>query len=358
MKKIISSFVLLLAVILILLNKGVFTSDKELSTSDFVKGMGVGWNLGNSLDVGAKDKTDWGNPLPTKALIDSICAKGFKTLRVPVTWQFNLSSAPEYRIEKDYLDMVEEVVNYALDNDMYVIVNIHHDEQLIIPTYTKYDESAKVVSAIWSQVSERFKDYDDKLIFETLNEMRVKGSPEEWQGGTAEGRDCLNKFHAEALKIIRNSGGNNASRKVMLSTYAASCNPDAQRELVIPDDENIIVSLHNYYPYDFCMKKSHVDAKWGSDDDKASLDAEFDRINEIFISKGIPVIMGEWGCFHKNDMNSRIAHAKYYVKACLDLGICPVVWDNGVFSEYGLINRHKVEWVYPEVADAIVEMTK
>lgn len=164
-------------------------SVNELPPHEFVKAMGAGWNLGNAMDTRNEDETAWGgNPITTKAMIDEIAKMGFKTLRLPVTWQFHMGGqAPNFIIEKAWLDKVEAIVNFGLENDMFVIVNVHHDESWIVPTYANAEQSKDQLGKVWTQIAERFKEYDHHVIFETLNEPRLKDTPEEWTGGTAEG---------------------------------------------------------------------------------------------------------------------------------------------------------------------------
>ncbi len=337
----------------------VFKTEKAPLTNEsfqFVKNMGVGWNLGNTLDTKSEDETAWGNPKASKALIDAVKAKGFKTLRVPVTWQYHMGAAPDYTIEKSWLDRVEEVVNYGLDNDMYVIINIHHDEEWLTPTYAEVDRVKNQLGKVWSQIAERFKEYDNHLVFEALNETRLIGSPEEWSGGTPEGRDCINQYHQVAVDAIRSTGSNNADRYIMVSTYAASASQVAIDDLKIPTSENLIVSIHNYYPYELCLGENGKN--WGTDADKNALDAEFDKLVSAFIDKGIPVILGEWGNLNHDNLEDRIRHAKYYAEGCIQRGICPVWWDNGNSNDFAIINRSNFQWIFPEIADGIVSAYK
>lgn len=323
----------------------------------FVANMGVGWNLGNTLDTKHADETYWGNPKATKALIDAVKAKGFKTLRVPVTWQYHMGQAPDYTIEEAWLNRVEEVVNYGLDNGMYVIVNIHHDEEWLIPTYAEVDRAKDQLAKVWAQIAQRFKSYGPQLIFETLNETRLKGSAQEWTGGTAEGRDCINRFHAAAVEAIRGTGDQNTDRYIMVSTYAASSATVAIDGLVLPNSHNLIVSVHNYFPYAFALAETNYVTTWGTAAEKAAMDAELDRLVSTFTSKGIPVVMGEWGSLHHNNLEQRVIHADYFTRGCLARGITPVWWDNGNSEQFGIINRQNYTWVYPEIANAIVNAT-
>ena len=326
---------------------------RNISAMELVADMKPGWNVGNSLDAEGPSETYWGNPRITKSLIDALKDKGFGTLRVPVTWRFHTGEAPNYRIEQSWLNRVEEVVNYGLDNDMYVIINIHHDEEWIIPTYAEAEAVKDRLEKTWTQIANHFKDYSDYLIFETLNEPRYEGQPEEWTG-TPEWKDVVNQYHKTALDAIRATGGNNSVRHIMISSYAAS--QGAIDDLVIPNnDERTIVSLHNYFPFDFSL--SGNDTSWGTQNDKDEMDGTFDHIYNTFIVNNTPVIMGEWGNLNHNSTNTadRLAHASYYANGLVSRQILPIWWDNGNNEEYALIDRQTLEWNFPDIADAIIE---
>ncbi|MGQ1945720.1 cellulase family glycosylhydrolase [Geofilum sp. OHC36d9] len=335
-----------------------FSTEEQVeinSTSlQFVANMGVGWNLGNTLDAKGIDETVWGNPKTTKDLIDAVHAKGFKTLRIPVTWQYHMGPAPDYTIEKVWLDRVEEVVNYGLENEMVVIVNIHHDEEWIVPEYDNLAVVKDQLGKVWTQIAVRFKDYSDNLIFETLNEPRLKDSKEEWTGGTTEGRDCINQLHQVAVESIRATGGGNDKRYIMVSPYAASSSQVAIDGLILPSSVNLIVSVHNYFPYEFALAVTGFSTQWGTDAEKIALEAELDRVVNKFINNGIAVVMGEWGSLNHDNLSERAEHAAYYANECILRGICPVWWDNGNLSDFGIINRDSYQWAFPEIAEAIV----
>ena len=331
---------------------------RNLSSIEVVAEMKTGWNLGNSLDVEGPDETFWGNPVTTQAMIDEIAQRGFNTLRVPVTWRFPQGPAPNYTIEESWLDRVEEVVNYGRANNMYVIINVHHDDPWIIPTYEKGDEVKDRLSKLWTQVADRFKKYSDFVIFETLNEPRYEGTPEEWTGGTDEGRDMVNQYHQVSLDAIRATGGNYSSRQIMISTYAASTIPLAMDALIIPNnDPRTIVSLHSYFPFPFTLEGT--DSTWGTDEDKAQLEAEMDRIKAKFTDNGKAVVLGEWASGNQSNLDDRIAHATFYAQAAAERGFASVWWDNGNsgISNDGLaiFNRQTLTWPFGNIADIIVE---
>lgn len=331
------------------------TAMRHLSNDEIVADMGAGWNLGNSLDSkcsGMDAETCWGNPRTTQATIDAVAQRGFKTLRLPVTWNGHLGSAPNYTIDKAWLDRVEEVANYAFANDMYVIINTHHEGDWLIPTNAKKAEVSDKLSKLWAQIAARFKDYGDYLIFEPLNEPRLEGSDEEWSGGTAEGRACVNHYHQISVDAIRAAGGNNLLRKLMIATYAASTTPVAMTALVIPNnDMNAIVAVHSYFPYLYCLETA---SNWGSAEDYDNMNEEFDLIYDTFIAKGHAVVMGEWGATNHYQLADRLRHGGQYVRKCREKGICPVYWDNGKASEFGLLGRSSLVWDYGEYADTIL----
>jgi endoglucanase len=252
------------------------------SATDIVKEMGVGWNLGNTLDAKmttlslysptAEYETGWGNPVTTKAMMDKIKEAGFKTIRIPITWGEHMDS--NNKVTSAWMKRVKEVVNYAIDDGFYVIINVHHDGNWCVPDNAHQASVTPKLQALWKQIATEFKNYDDHLIFETLNEPRLEGTPYEWNGGTSESRNIVNKYNETALNSIRSTGGNNASRAVMMPTYAASTTQAALNDFKVPNDKNVIASIHAYSPYFFAMDITSNIRTWGSGSDKYSLDSE------------------------------------------------------------------------------------
>lgn len=332
---------------------------RPLTSMELTREMKVGWNLGNTLDAtggsGLATETSWGNPVTTKAMMDQVKAKGFKTVRIPVTWEKHFGSASAYTIDKAWLDRVQTVVDYVIDNGMYAILNSHHDEWVVLKSGSQAEVTGKITK-LWAQIADRFKDYSDFLIFETLNEPRLYGDATEWNGGTHEARLILNAYNLAIVKTIRESGGNNALRHIMLPTHAATAMKAAQDDLELPaNDKRIIVSQHTYWPYPFTMQDPGVNT-WGTQTDKNECDAELDRIYTKFCSKGIAVVVGEWGAIEKNNTAARAVHAEYYAAAVCKRGMCPVWWDNGyeLSTGFALLNRKQGGWYYPEVVDGLI----
>lgn len=335
-----------------------YTGMRNITSQQIVNEMKVGWNLGNSLDA-TGGETNWGNPATTKAMIDQIKAKGFNTVRIPVTWDGHMGGAPNYTIDTAWLNRVEQVVNYVLDNNMYVIINLHHDNAWIKPFYANETQTIAQLTKVWTQIANRFKPYSDYLIFETMNETRPIGTSTEWTGGTAENRDVVNKFNLAAVNAIRNTGGNNATRHLMIPTIAASASSVAINALTIPNnDSRIIVSVHMYSPYSFSMDQNAT-AAWGTAADKASLDAEFNAVYNKFVANGRAVVIGEMGTINKNNTSAREAHAQYFAQSAKAKGMTAIWWDNNyttawLSDTYGLFNRNTLTWTFPTIAQAFV----
>jgi endoglucanase len=331
---------------------------RDLSSLQFVAEMKTGWNLGNSLDAEGPDETFWGNPIITKEMVDAVANRGFTTLRLPVTWRFHQGDAPNYAVELAWLDRVEEVVNYARANDLYIIVNVHHDDPWIIPTIAQSEEVKDRLAKLWTQIAVRFRDYSDYVIFETLNEPRHENTPQEWTGGTGEGRDMVNAYHQVSLDAIRATGGNNSTRKIMISTYAASTVPAAMDALIIPnDDENTMVSLHSYFPFPFTLEGT--DDTWGTDDDKAQLEAEMNRIKVKFADKGMAVVLGEWSSANQNNIEDRLVHAEYYSRLAAERGFASIWWDNGNTSinsdGLAIFDRDDLTFTFDNIAEILIQ---
>lgn len=336
------------------------------SATEIVDAMGLGWNLGNSLDAHeswATDPTDsetsWGNPVTTRAMIDKVKEGGFNTIRIPVTWQEHIGAAPEYKVDEAWMNRVQEVVDYAMDAGMYVVLNTHHDDW-ILPYYAVEDETTEKIEKLWAQIADRFKDYNDRLIFEAFNEVRAIGTEFEWNGGSDEGREVVNHYNEAAVEVIRKSGGNNDERSIMLQTYAGACNDNAIQSLTIPDTKNIIGQIHAYSPYNFsmnCYDEFQTD-KWGTQADRDSLKWEMEHYYQAFKAKGVPLVIGEMGTTNKNNLHDRVELTKEFVKLTKERGIKCIVWDNGQngigAENFGLFDRNNLNWYHPEIRNAFV----
>jgi endoglucanase len=245
-----------------------------------------------------------------------------------------------------------------MEDDMYVIINFHHEEWHF-PSYDNLDPAKNQLTKMWAQVADRFKNYDEHLIFEDMNEPRMKGTEYEWTGGTEESRDVINQLNQAFVETIRSSGGNNSLRHLMIPTYAASADLNTWKDFIIPDDGKIIVSVHAYLPYNFTLNGAGT-SSWSDDNtnDTKDIDYVMQNLYDAFISKGVPVILGEFGARDKNNLESRTAWAEYYVKRATEKGIPCIIWDNNLFEgngeKFGLLDRSTLTWKYPEIINALM----
>jgi len=345
----------------------------DISATELVSKIKIGWNLGNTLDAHGEDswfpsdvkgmETSWSNPVTTKAMITAIKNAGFNGIRIPVTWYKAADS--NYNIRADWMARVVEVVNYAADNDMYILLNTHHDEHIFKFTNDEKTESLKAFKKIWEQIADTFKNYDEKLIFEGLNEPRTIGAALEWNGGNAEERANLNEHYRVFVETVRASGGNNGKRILMVNTYAASAEQSALSGLTIPADsantkKKIIVSIHSYAPFQFAHEYDTPNAvnTWSKNNqsDTAGVRYAIDNAYNTFVSKGIPVIMGEFGSRSEKDDTYRAEWAEYYVSYAKSKGIPCFLWDDGGWFKF--LNRTNNTFYAPSVLAALMKGVK
>ncbi len=335
-----------------------FLGIRNITALELTADMAPGVNLTNTLDAycssdgGLGSETCWGKPETKKEMITEIRKRGFRTLRLPVTWFNHMGSAPDYTIDTAWMDRVEEVANYAFDNNMYVIINIHHDDlsdkegTWLIPTYENEAACSDQLKKVWTQIANRFKDYGDYLIFETLNEPRAKGSPDEWNGGSAEHRDVVNTFNEVAVNAIRATGGNNASRFIMIPQVGAHATA-AIESLIFPNnDPKIIVSIHNYSPYSFSLKSDGAHT-WGSASEIQTLQSQIESYYEAFIKNGRAVIISEWGVGANKDSTSRISYYETYANAAKENQVATINW---IYS----FDRSTLTWTDPDLDEAVL----
>lgn len=337
----------------------IYPSYEMTQSIEFAQSLGHGWNLGNTFDAcdkkseekkGLESETMWGNPETTKELIEYLKESGFDTVRLPVTWAQHMGDAPDYIIDKAWLDRVNEVVDWVLENDMKVILNTHHDDAFwLVTDYEHEEKSTEILCKVWAQICGRFKDYDERLVFETMNEPRVFESEDEWYG-TQERRDVVNHLNFAALETIRNSGGKNATRFVMIPTYAASGLEENMKALELPDDDRVMVSVHYYYGTAHQSEFADNEKLW-TIADKREMYKTFRNMHKYFISKGYGVVEGEFGWTDRENLENLAENAKYYVDLAGKFGIPCGVWDNG--ESFGIIDRRNLTQLYPEYVNAI-----
>ncbi len=340
----------------------------------FVAGMGTGWNLGNTLDAhgvsGLDSETYWGQPATTKAMMEGLYESGIRTVRIPVSWHDHVNAA--YTIDPAWMARVRQVVDYAVDSGLYVIINIHHDneEGFYFPDPRYRVRSLAYVTRIWKQIALEFRNYDEKLVFELLNEPRLTGYVNEWNWletdpALADAAGLIGEMEQAALDAIRATESNNASRFVMITPYVASPWAAFSGKFVIPEDsadDKLILSVHAYAPYPFAMEDPGVSVFTNAH--KTEIDSFMGRLNAEFVTvRDMPVIIGEYGATNKDNLSEREAWFSYYVGKAAEYGMCAILWDNGnyqipasgKFSElYGFYNRTSQSWYFPTILAAIL----
>ena len=324
---------------------------RNISAVDFVRDMGIGINIGNTLDSiwdgpAAAGETGWGNPVISRDFISALENYGYKTIRLPVTWAEHLGPGPDYVIEESWLARVEEVVNWCLDERLYVMVNLHHDggesqESWILGAAANPDSVAKQLAAVWKQIAVRFAGASDYLVFEAMNEVGFNSM------NYADAQRLLTRLNQTFVDTIRKTGSNNASRFLLVSGYWTDIDRTCDSLYQLPQDtpNRLLLSVHYYTPSTFCIAEEPDNswgfrADWGAGAneaaDKSELTNQFNKLVDRFINTGVPVILGEYGVTFKNkDEASRVRWMSAVTQICLDNDICPVLWDTG-----GEISRH------------------
>ena len=331
------------------------------TAEDVVADMVIGWNLGNALDsyvvgeTGLATETSWGNPYSTKEMIDAIREAGFNAVRVPVTW-YNHMNMSTNEIDKEWMDRVEEVVSYVLDNDMYCIINVHHDtgeKGWLKATNEGLDVKKARFQAIWEQVCERFGDYGDKLLFEGFNE--ILDEELNWTKPGEEAGKITNELNQLFVDTVRASGKKNETRCLIVNTYAAGANRDILKHFVLPEDtvENkLIVEAHIYQPFYFTSEVSPETTDWANG--KPTLESYIYNMYENYVKNGTPVIIGEFGAVDKDNLKPRMSWLKFFVDTCYKYGIKCFWWDNGNAAEYEIFDRTSLKITEPELLEVMM----
>ena len=448
-KRILSAVTVMAVLFATLIGAKINAENDEFTktAAEYVSGINVGWNLGNSLDVAEAwgGETGWGNPTITKELIDEVAKKGFNAIRIPVTWYGStdtsrkgaLNPQNNYKVSESRLKRVKEVVDYAAANGMYVIINMHHENAWLKPMiYNEYDGSLKtnpteiynsdgtintrltVKSGIsvnqmlqayeagWTQIAEYFKGYGEKLMFESFNEIRYDkynyDSDNLWFPRSPYWNKGVSTLNQIFVNAVRATGGNNAKRYLVFTSYAAVAGDSTINEssmFTLPDDpaNHLIYSGHVYVPGYFAMSMGNQGLKNNNETltyvQKERWSLEFNqlmkKLKARFIDQGIPVFIDEMGSINKgkygetdNNLEDRIWHAQTYMDICGKYSVKPFWWDNNDSeANYGylydadgniktdengnplydydepfsLIDWKTREWTYPTLAEALIE---
>lgn len=345
---------------------------RNITSQQLVEDMTFGWNLGNTLDVcqadrdgdgkinehveaGEKvDETLWGNPKATKELFTSLKKNGVNAVRIPVTWRDHMDS--NGNIDREWMDRVQQVVDYAYSQGMYVIINVHHDgggdpkfgAWIIEESQKDYNTFLKKYNNVWKQIAERFKNYSDYLIFESMNEV---GFDTLYNKNKADAYNLINKINQDFVDIIRATGGNNAKRHLLIAGYYTDIERTCDSLYKMPDDKagRCILSVHYYTPWDFCT--CDIKHTWGTNSEVRQMETLIGKMKKNFVDKGIPVIIGEYAA-SGSDLSSCIFFIEKLNKLCSDYGIATFIWDSG-----RQVNRKTYKWRTPQYLEALKRAT-
>lgn len=365
------------------------TSFEDLNQSQIVEAMGPGWNLGNQLESvtdNVPEETNWGNPVITEKLIQSVKAAGFKSIRIPVSYFAKIDDDKDYTIDSKWLDRVQEVVDYCIKNDLYAVINIHGDGyntidgSWLLCNGKNQTEIKKKYKKVWKQIAERFKNYDEHLLFESMNE-EFDGSYSE---PNKEYYQNINDYNQIFVDTVRKTGDNNTKRWLIIpgwntnidytaGDYGFKLPTDQYRDKSIDKEEQrIMISVHYYSPWDFCGGENCVITQWGNEADDPSktsttcdetyMKNQLNLMKTTFADKGYPVFIGEYGSIGKTSYDSENEYYRaYFARKLCQLsrknGCIPMYWDNGYngVHGFGLFDRTTCEITQPVIIDAIME---
>ena len=353
------------------------------------KNMGVGVNLGGSFEVLWKEyaaqanrndpsfyeRQNGANPT-TQATMDCFADAGFKCVRIPITWHFHMDDVSTSTIDKVWMDRIQEVVDYAINAGLYVIINMHHDAhsheaqggQWIFADIAHYDQIAKGFKNVWGQIAERFKDYDEKLLFEGYNEITdLSGT---WTfPKNAEDIEAANRLNQDFVNVVRRSGSNNLTRNLIVSSYSCSVSSKPIQAFVMPADlreGHLFLQVHNYAPTSFCSFSNATKDTFGDPQDYTDIQNALTTIKTLIVDKGYPCVLGEYGAPGerqasvqqpdgswriKRSAGERAKHAYYYTFEALKIGIVPIYW----YTPQEGNHRGAGKWTYPEIKDALIK---
>ena len=331
----------------------------ELTSIEFARLMGYGINIGNTMEACNVDErvpmqdpsvyeTMWGNPVTTQAMVDGMRAAGFKTLRVPVAWTNAMNFAVnneldyenwDYTISDAYLDRVDEIINYALNAEMIVIINNHWDHGWW-SMFGHKDESVREIAweiyeSMWTQVADRFKEYDNRIVFESANEELGKRLNDRThfslEGGNltpANQYRTVTAINQKFVDIVRDTGGNNAERFLLVKGFCTDVKATTDERYVMPEDPagKLLLGVHYYTPWSYCGDTSGV-MGWGTTGEVEEMNDNLKSLAK-FTEQGYGIVLGEWGVLD-NVGDDRVTFYTNFLDLCDKYGFVPMLWDTG-----------------------------
>jgi endoglucanase len=302
----------------------------DLDAWDAAKQMGIGVNIGNTLDNTTKWETGWGNPPVTRAYVERLVALGFKVVRLPVAWD---TYAKDGRIPDDRLARAGEIADWITGAGMFCVINIHWDGGWIDKGKVFGPEAERKYPAYWTQIASFFNDRGERVVFEALNEETAF----EGAGSTQKAFATLTHVNQLFIDTVRKTGGNNAKRLLVITGYATDFTKTASADYVLPKDSvpaRLLISVHYYTPWQFVgMTKDESWGKmrptWGTPADYAELEKLFDLMQGFSQRHDIPVFVGEFNASDQKETPSRIKWMTAVKDAASKRKMVPVLWETG-----------------------------
>jgi len=322
------------------------TEINNRTASQLTSMMGKAWNLGNALDStknGTVGETLWNNPTVNKSLFELVKASGFDTVRIPVSFMDKIGSAESgYAIDTAWMNRIKTVVDYALDSGLYVIMDMHHDGSkditgkwidISLPEGTKRTEMLNKFSAVWTQIAETFADYDQHLVFESMNEVMIGDSYGYTSALAYENINALNQTFVNAVRSV----DGNSDRCLLIPGYNTNIDLTISGLFKKPTDttaNRLMLSVHYYDPYDFTLNEQGT-AEWDEETELAYMQGQMQKISAFANGLNMPVIIGEYGAVNKENDFNRIIYLSALNRTAETYNIVTAYWDNGYTGQYG-----------------------
>jgi endoglucanase len=332
----------------------------------------LGLNIGNTLEA-TGGETAWGNPRITKSFVDFVKQCGFNAIRIPCSWNQYMANSSTAQLKTNWLNRVKEVIQYCVDNDLYVILNIHWDGGWLENncTVAKQTENNAKQRAFWEQIATQLRNFDEHVLFAGANEPNVEDATQ---------MAVLYSYHQTFINAVRSTGGRNSYRVLVVQGPSTDIEKTNKLMLTLPTDKisnRLMVEIHYYTPWNFCGLTE--DASWGKMfyywgkdyhsttdptrnatwGEEGTVDANFQLMKTQFVDKGIPVILGEYSATRRSSLTgdaltlhlaSRAYYFKYVTQQARANAILPFFWDTG-----GLLSRNSNTVLDQQALDALVQ---
>lgn len=352
-------------------NPDIYAGDFSKTAKEVCSEIVAGWNLGNTLDAcqswgeipdnptPAQQETGWNNPVTTQDMINKVANTGFNAIRVPVTWGLQIEEKDgKYIIKEEWMNRVKEVAEYCLNADCYTVVNMHHDDQTWL-NISASDKEWEIIKEkyrqLWEQIANEFKDYGEKLIFEGANEITAtnefdnedcyngsNGDEKCWWGHSQKVFDRQNELYKIFFDTVRNSGGNNAKRYLMVPTYGAQWYENQIDKLYVPEgDTHVIMDVH-WYQADTSSRDNN---RW-----------VFSAMRNFADENNIGTVLGESGMMASYPEETKTAYAENVIGCAKEYDIPVFLWDDG--GDVKILERNTLTWNCDAYVNEVIRVAK